>query len=64
MKKQALKGFAVAVFIAVLAASSAKASSTMLRGPIPFDFTVGSATLPAGHLHRDRGHAGRASDPE
>ena len=48
MKMQALKVFAVAVFIALLGASSAKASSTMLRADIPFDFTVGSATLPAG----------------
>jgi hypothetical protein len=48
MKMQALKGFAVAAFIVMLGASSAKASSTMLRADIPFDFTVGSATLPAG----------------
>jgi len=48
MKMQALKGLAVAAFIVMLGASSAKASSPMLREDIPFDFTVGNATLPAG----------------
>ncbi len=48
MRMQALKGLAVAAFIVMLGASSAKASTPLLRADIPFDFMVGSATLPAG----------------
>ena len=48
MKMQALKGFAVAAFIVLLGASSANASSTMLRAEIPFDFMAGNVTLHAG----------------
>ena len=48
MKIQALKGFAVAALLVLLGASSANASSTMLRADIPFDFVAGNVTLPAG----------------
>ena len=48
MKMQALKGLAVAAFIVMLGASSAKASTPMLRADIPFDFMAGNTMLPAG----------------
>ena len=64
MKMQALKGLAVAAFIVMLGASSAKASSTMLRADIPFDFTVGSATLPAGAYTVTEATPGVLSDQE
>ena len=48
MKMQALKGLAVAAFIVMLGASSAKASTPLLRADIPFDFMAGSTMLPAG----------------
>ena len=47
MKMQALKGFAVAAFIVMLVASSAKASTPLLRADIPFDFMAGNTMLPA-----------------
>ena len=48
MKLQALKGLAVAAFIVMLGASSAKASTPLLRADIPFNFIAGDAMLPAG----------------
>jgi hypothetical protein len=48
MRMQALKGLAVAAFIVMLGASSAKASTPLLRADIPFDFMAGNTMLPAG----------------
>jgi len=48
MKMQALKGLAVAAFIVMLGASSAKASTPLLRADIPFAFMAGDRMLPAG----------------
>lgn len=47
MKMQALKGVVVAAFLVLLGVCSAHAS-LRLRADIPFQFTVGSTTLPAG----------------
>jgi hypothetical protein len=51
MKKQAYMIVTMVMFIAVVGLSSAKAQTsgpTILRVDIPFDFTVGNQTLPAG----------------
>ena len=50
MKKQALTFFAMASLFVLLAVGSAYADfySTKIRADIPFDFTVGNETLPAG----------------
>lgn len=44
--KMRLKGLVVAAFLVFLGVSSANAAT--LRANIPFEFTVGNATLPAG----------------
>ena len=64
MKMQALKGLAVAAFIVMLGASSAKASTPLLRADIPFDFMAGEYNASGRHLHHNGGHAGRAADPK
>ena len=48
MRMHALKGLAVAAFIVMLGASSAKASTLLLRADIPFAFMAGDTMLPAG----------------
>jgi len=55
MKRQILKTFATLGFFAALAVTSAHAqTSSVQTASIPFDFTVGDRTLPAGEYHVER----------
>jgi hypothetical protein len=49
MKKQTLNLFFAVSLSVLLAAGSASASTFTVRATIPFDFTVGGRTLPAGN---------------
>jgi hypothetical protein len=54
MKKQAITMMAVVVFFVTLAVTSVQAQGVNMSVTIPFDFTVGGKTLPAGEYYLQR----------